>query len=327
LLDAASQKEIEVRLLPIGLVFIVLSANVFPCSIFKYSVEDRTYFCGNEDWTARDPAIQTYKSRGASYAYIIAGWKSYLPHYAQAGVNSEGLCFDWAAVPVQRYSRDDSKQDASLDITVDILRKCRSVDEAIAYIKRYNVAHLAEEHIMFADTTGKSCVIEFNNSRLQVIEGNAESQYITNFHVSDPTLGWHPCDRYDSMEALFREKGNKEGRLVDILDAVHQESQYPTIYSYIFDLRKMEISMFYNHNYSAKRVYQFARLVQKDTLIDISQQGGAPFSPRPDHGPTARLTDGSTRLAGDAVRGEQGPPEGRCVPDARQERSRRRGGW
>jgi hypothetical protein len=261
----------KMRLLPIALVLSVLSAYVYPCSIFRYSVEDRTYFCGNEDWTARDPAIQTFKSRGTSYAYVIAGWKSHLPHYAQAGINSEGLCFDWAAVPSQRYSRDDSKEDASLDITVDILKNCRSIDEAIAYIKRYNVPHLAEEHIMFADRTGTSCVIEYNNSRLHVIESNAESQYITNFHVSDPTLGWYPCARFASLEAFFREDGNKERRLVDILDAVHQESQYPTIYSYIFDLRKMEINMFYNHNFKARRVYRFADLVHRDSLIDISR--------------------------------------------------------
>jgi hypothetical protein len=258
------------KLLCMMIVLFAISADVHSCSIFKYRVEGRTYFCGNEDWIARDPAIQTYKATGKQYGYVLFGWRSYLPRYAQAGVNSEGLCFDWAAVPAQTYIRDTEKPDASLDITIDVLKNCKSVDDAIKYIKGYNVPHIAEEHIMFTDRAGNSCVIEYNHSKLKLIYDNADYQFITNFHLSDPSLGWYPCERYSKMEAFFREDGNKELRLAEILDRIHQEGRYPTIYSYIFDLDRMEITMFYNHNYMAKQTYSFSKLVETDVLMDIS---------------------------------------------------------
>jgi hypothetical protein len=237
------------------------SGGAFPCSIFKYVVEGRTYFCGNEDWTARDPAINTYKARGNEYGYVVFGWRSFLPRYIQAGINAKGLCFDWAAVPPQRYRRDPDKRDLSMDFTVEMVKSCATVAEAIDFVKRYNIPHFAEEHLMLADATGRSCVIEYNHSRLRII---------TNFHLSDPALGWHPCDRFAKMESFFHEAGNKEDRLVQLLDSVHQEGRYPTVYSYVFDLAGKEITVFLDHDYRVKRTYLLDELVERDGTLDIS---------------------------------------------------------
>jgi hypothetical protein len=51
---------------------------------------------------------------------MLVGWKSCLPHFAQAGVNSEGLCLDGTAVPPQHDVADNSNAYA----TVDIARDC-----------------------------------------------------------------------------------------------------------------------------------------------------------------------------------------------------------
>jgi hypothetical protein len=247
-----------------------VAGAAFPCSIFRYTVDGRTYFCGNEDWTAHDPAINTYKATDSEYGYVLFGWKSFLPHYVQAGINAKGLCFDWAAVPPQQYVRDNNKKDLSLDFTVEMLKSCATVAEAIDYIKKYNIPHLAEEHLMIADRTGKSCVIEYSHSQLRIIEDDSPFQFITNFHLSDPSLGWYPCDRYAKMEAFFKADGNKENRLVQLLDSIHQEGQYPTVYSYVFDLNKKELILFHNHNYRVKRTYSLDKLVGRDSLLDIA---------------------------------------------------------
>lgn len=241
-----------------------------PCSIFKYTAEGRTYFCGNEDWTASDPAIQTVKARGSDNGYILLGWKSYLPRYVQAGINSRGLCFDWAAVPPQGYVRDSAKNDLTLDFTIDVLKRCATVDEVATYIRSYNIPHLAEEHIMFADRRGKSCVVEYAHSQLSIMETDSEHQFMTNFHLSDNALGWYPCDRYSRMQAFFAEKGNKELRLAGLLDSIHQEGQYPTVYSYIFDLSRMQITIFHNHNYLVSKRFSLDDLLSNDAVLEIS---------------------------------------------------------
>ncbi len=252
------------------LLLVAATLGVYPCSIFKYTVAGRTYFCGNEDWTAVDPAMLTSKARGKEFGYVLFGWKSYLPRYVQAGINSKGLCFDWAAVPPQQYVRDTAKDDLSLDFTTDVLRNCATVDEAIDYIRRYNIPHLAEEHIMLADKTGKSCVIEYNHSQLQLIRSVSDYQFITNFHLTDRSLGWYPCDRFAKMEAFFGEQGNKETQVVELLERIHQEGQYPTVYSYVFDLSRMQITVFHNHNYRVSKVYSLDDLMSKDTVQEIS---------------------------------------------------------
>lgn len=257
----------------IVLTFVLLlfsSFNLFPCSIFKYTAGGRTYFCGNEDWTIRAAAVQTHTAINGDYAYALLGWKGLLPHWVQAGINSQGLCFDWAAVPPQQYMRDAARQDVTLDFTVDVLKRCATVEEAIDFITRYNVPHLAEEHIMFADRTGSSCVVEFNHSRLQVVPDDSEFQFVTNFHITDTSLGWYPCKRYSRMEKFFKEKGNKESRLVELLDSVHQEGRYETVYSYVFDLARMEMTVFSRHNYGAKKAYSLNDLFANDVTVDIA---------------------------------------------------------
>jgi hypothetical protein len=123
---------------------------------------------------------------------------------------------------------------------------------------------------MFADKNGKSCVIEYNHSQLRIVQNDSESQFITNFHITDSSLGWYPCTRFSKMATFFKEKGNKEARLVELLDAVHQEGQYPTVYSYVFDLTKMKITIFHNHNYRVKKVYSFDELTAKDAILELS---------------------------------------------------------
>jgi hypothetical protein len=258
------------RIVPILALMLAIPGGAFPCSIFRYTVDGRTYFCGNEDWTARDPAINTYKAKGNDYGYVLFGWRSFLPRYVQAGINSKGLCFDWAAVPPQRYVRDNHKKDLTLDFTIEMLKKCATVAEAMDYIEGYNIDHFAEEHLMLADGRGNSCVVEYNHSRLRIIRDDSKAQFITNFHLSDPSLGWYPCDRYAKMEAFFKGDGNKENRLVQLLDGIHQEKQYPTVYSYVFDLNSMQITIFLNYNYRVKRTYALDELLERDSLLDIS---------------------------------------------------------
>jgi hypothetical protein len=260
---------VSIKRLAAILSLLALASSAFPCSIFKYSIDGRTYFCGNEDWTATDPAIRTSRPRGNDYGYVLFGWKSFLPRYVQAGINSKGLCFDWAAVPSQHYVRDNDKDDLTLDFTVDILKSCASVDEAVAFIRTHNIPHLAEEHIMFADSTGTSCVVEYHHSQLHLVVDRSEAQFITNFPLTDRSLGWYPCERYARMETFFGQPGNKEAHLVELLDSIHQEREYPTVYSYVFDLSRRQLAVFSRHNYQKKKVLSLDELIESDRVLSV----------------------------------------------------------
>ena len=242
--------------------------TVFPCSIFTYQNETGTYFCGNEDWGAKDPAMFTIKASGNEYGVVLLGWKSYLPNYPQAGINSEGLCFDWATVPAQQYTPIKGKRDLSINATIEILKKCKTIDDVIAYISDYNFSHIAAEHILFADKAGMSCVIEYTKGERRIIKKNT-SQCITNFNLSDKESGWYPCQRYEKLSLGLNTDNLGYNDLTNLLDGVHQEGNYPTIYSYIMNLTTMEISVFYNHHFNTAKKYRVEELLKKNQIISI----------------------------------------------------------
>jgi hypothetical protein len=253
----------------LALLFFAQSLALYPCSIFKYVADGQVFFCGNEDWSATDPALTTIPPVGGKYGLVLLGWKSYLPRYPQAGVNSEGLSFDWATVPPQRYSATPGKENLDIDSTIEILKTCKNVDEVIAIIGKRNFSHLAEEHLIFADRTGKSCVFEYTKGSLKVIQDTSRAQHITNFNLSDKESGWYPCERYARLERSLKDKTVRADRLPEILNAVHQEGTYPTIYSYIFNLTSNEITLFHKHDYSKYQKFDVGTLIAQRRTIRI----------------------------------------------------------
>jgi hypothetical protein len=244
-------------------------APVAACSICAYSVDGRAYFCGNEDWSATDPAMRSYPASKGSYGYLLLGWASYLPSYAQAGINSEGLCFDWAMVPAQIYASNPGRPQLTIDFPVEALRRCKDLGELLRFIEGKDIHHIAEEHLMFADKSGRSCVIEYANGGLRVIEGSGGTQYVTNFLLSNPSLGGFPCARYSRMETFFRAEGDKSSALASLLDAVHQEGAYPTIYSYVFDLSAGKLTLYYKHDFRKPAAYELSSLLKRAALTPI----------------------------------------------------------
>jgi hypothetical protein len=254
----------------IPILLMLCCIKLYPCSIFKYSSNSEIFFCGNEDWITTDPAIITIPANKNDFGVVLLGWKSYLPNYPQAGINSEGLCFDWAMVPKQNYKSNVDLVDLDINSTIDILKKCKSVNEVIEYLKQYDFSHIAEEHIMFTDKTGASCVIEYTKGERHFLINNSETQYITNFNLTDKSYGGYPCDRYTKLErGLKKEKLDIED-MKRLLSSVHQEGTYPTIYSYIFDLRKMNIRLFYNHRYDTYKEFTINGLLKKKQIMLIN---------------------------------------------------------
>lgn len=248
----------------------VFTLSIFPCSIFKYVSGKSIYFCGNEDWRATDPAYTVIPSSKDSYGVLLLGWKSYLPKYPQAGVNSEGLCFDWASVSPQEYIADSTKENLSVDDTLLILQKCSNVSEVLSFLEHYTFSNLASEHLMFADKSGSSCIIEFTKGTRKIIS-SSENQYITNFNLTDKETGWYPCDRFVKLESKLHQTNTDYSRfdLEQILYSVHSEGAFPTVYSYIIDLTSMKIYLYNDYNFISFKSYKIEDLVKKRITMPI----------------------------------------------------------
>lgn len=262
----------EMKKILLSFAILLALPRLFSCSIFMYSENGHAWFCGNEDWSATDPALLGVKGDASSHGYALLGWMSWLPAYAQAGVNSEGLGFDWAMVPPQRYRADPSRKDAPFDMVLEIMRTCATVDDVVAFVTAYNFPHVTEEHILFADRNGSSCVLEFDGTDVRVIRNSEPYQAITNFNLLRPELGGYPCARYARLSQSLGSPCLGETDLATLLDAVHQEGRYPTIYSYVADLKAMEIVAYYRHDFSRPRRFRIATLIASEARVDLTRE-------------------------------------------------------
>jgi hypothetical protein len=57
------------------------------------------------------------------------------------------------------------------------------------------------DHLLFADITGASAVFEWAEGELHIIRKGQDENYqvITNYWLSNPSLGGYPCDRYNTV--------------------------------------------------------------------------------------------------------------------------------
>jgi hypothetical protein len=243
-------------------VCIIYSQSASSCTIFCVNGQSANYFASNEDWTFTDPAMRIVPGDKNYYGYIVFGWNSYLPNYPQGGVNEYGLSLDWAALTSQNFKQYPNRKELGEDITYKILKECRNVKDVINLVKQYNCPHFAEEHLLVADRNGASCVIEWSGSDYQFLRKRGHYQVITNFCLSNPKIGWYPCQRFKVVDDYLADSKNSAINLETVkslLQKSHQEGSYPTVYSYIVDEQNLMVYIFLNHDYSKCQNYDLRR--------------------------------------------------------------------
>jgi hypothetical protein len=251
-----------------GLLTIVcfLAQLSLACTIFYVQGQTTHYFASNEDWNMTDSVMQVIPGRDGKYGYVVFGWDSYLPRYPQGGLNEHGLALDWAALPPETFKADPSRKQLNSDLFYEILENCRNVAEAVRLMEVYNWPQFAEEHLLIADSLGNSSVIEWHDGKYLILPKEGTYQVITNFRLSAPGSGWYPCNRFETVDGYLKSDSNQKPDLTvvrNLLDQAHQEGEYPTIYSYIADLKSLDLYLYYGHDYSKEYQYNLRQELVK----------------------------------------------------------------
>lgn len=238
--------------------------TLFACTIFN-SVEGNSVLVGNnEDYDDTNVSIRFYPSSGGKYGRVLL--KINKSDYPFGGMNDHGLFFDWCALPRRsniKFPSDKKKFKGTL--CEKMLEECATVDDAINLYNKYNDPWLYEGHMMIVDKTGASTVIEWGANSLAIIKKTTKYQVLSNFNLTDPKLaGWYPCQRYNNASKTLKENSvHSIGLYKKILDLVHQEGQYPTIYSNIYELDKGIVQIFRNHNFENAVVINLEQELKK----------------------------------------------------------------
>jgi hypothetical protein len=231
------------------ILFVLLSVlftgiQLYSCTIF-YVVKDNKILAGNnEDWEDPYSKMWFYPSENNKHGWIKFGWGSGFP---QGGMNDQGLFWDGTAGPYLAMPFSEAyKEKYPGPLMKKVIEECANIEEALEVFAEYYCEDQYKAQYIVGDSTGNSIIVEGDN--IIPIQGNY--QVLTNFYLSHPGLGGHPCWRFETATEMLNTNTDLTTYFIgSILDATHQEGNYPTQYSNIYDLKNCFIYLFYYHNY------------------------------------------------------------------------------
>ncbi len=212
-----------------------LSVPSWACTIFVVTHQGTTYFCNNEDW--RDPVtrIRFFPAEGDQYGWVSLGFGN---DWAQGGVNEHGLCFDWFAHGVSTgWKADPNRKNHDGNLSEEMLRTCKTVEEAIDLYKKYNEESLDQAVTLLADREGNSVLVSWKDGEIvfdrskSALQSCGIGKAIVDARVGDVTTPVSLTSVADALRA-----GSSTG-------------EYSTKYSNIIVPRRGVLYLFQNRNY------------------------------------------------------------------------------
>jgi len=119
---------------------------------------------------------------------------------------------------------------------------------------------LSNAHMMIGDSTGHAVVVEWVQGLKEIVEVSENRLIMTNFLLSDPASGNHPCPRYQSIEQKLSELedssqavdlkqvGNAVGAAVQVPRTLEDGKVGGTLYTTFMDISEMRFVLVYKLN-------------------------------------------------------------------------------
>jgi penicillin V acylase-like amidase (Ntn superfamily) len=178
------------------------------------------------------------------------------------GINEHGVVVGLANVRPLDYAPDLNKESIWITILVrEILDHARDVNEAAAIANQYNICCPTSTslgiHVLVADPTGHSIILELYNGELQVIPNSESWQVLTNSPVFNLSIEQQidACGRYRAVyEALESANGNidqEEG--MNILQSVGNPF---TQWSAMYNMSDRSIALVLDYQFN--KVFHFS---------------------------------------------------------------------
>ena len=229
-------------LLSILFSLLIFSQNSSACTIFCAAMDGQVLAAGNEDWSDPFSKIWVSEKTDERYGIINLGHSDF---QVQTAINEYGLYFDFAAIPKADGRNIKGKEKCNSSLFSEILAKCKNLDEAIAYLNKYQYES-SYNQVLMADAFGNSLIVNQDT----IFQSEKAYQISTNFNSCELVKNNYDCRRFEILnENLARTDQISIPSFRKLLSNTHQEGEYPTQYSYIFDLKKGVIHLYSFHNF------------------------------------------------------------------------------
>ena len=197
----------------------------------------------------------------------------FAPYYLQDGMNQYGVAVADMTVKGARTPYDPAKPNVIHSLAMRlILDYAKNTDEAIELLKQYNIYFVAETvHLLIADASGKSAVVEFIDGELKPTMTQEPWQVCTNHQICGKSEAENDerCKRYHTAsDELAAMKGHASTD--DVMKVMQSVQQKTTMWSSVYDLSTGDFSVAYRHDFG--KVYT-------DQLSDIYKARQTQSSP------------------------------------------------
>ncbi len=197
------------------------------CTIFVLTDTNQALFCNNEDWSNPKTRIWFVPAQPKHHGHVYVGFDD---GWAQGGLNTEGLAFDWVAGFKEEWNPAPSVPNVWGNPAEQMLETCATVDEAIAYFRGHRETAFTYAKILVADRTGASAIIGAKGGKLLAEKSNQ----CRGFGYGGLAL--------EARLELSPKPTVAEG--ASILRACLQAGKYATKYFNIFDLKSGDIFLY-----------------------------------------------------------------------------------
>ncbi len=232
--------------------------NALACTVFNCNGGSKILVGNNEDGEYSTNVQMWFVSpKKKSYGRVLFGWKQlFIFRQAQGGMNDRGLFLDWALCPKSDPPKFSFKKKiATFSLPDNLLSECATVDEAIRWLKQYNILFI-RSHIMLVDKSGSSAVIEWVDGEMRIIKKTKDFQVMTNFWLSHPQLGNYPCLRFDKATEMIENRNEISVEYfasilneVSVYKRTEDGQESGTIYSNVYDLANGDVYIYYNRDF------------------------------------------------------------------------------
>jgi tetratricopeptide (TPR) repeat protein len=253
--------------------FIFLNTLVVnACTIFMANDGKNVWIGNNEDEIQSTKyRMWFYPAKKNNYGYAI--WTdlniklfssinlkmlSYLN--PQGGLNEHGLFMDFTAIDEIKVTKDEQKKNRKKEVVTDILKTCKTVDEALAYLNKFNLIKLNSAQLFIGDATGNYATVTGG----YIVTKTTNSFALTNYCISNGKN--EACHRRD-VATHYLSSGTTF-QLNDIANILEKAAQkfpykYTTNVSVAVNLKTATINMYYKHDFTTVVTLNLAQELKK----------------------------------------------------------------
>jgi predicted choloylglycine hydrolase len=215
----------------VAVIWAITATTSDACTVFVMTDGRQVLFCNNEDYSNPNTRMWFIPGAEGRHGGVYVGFDD---GWGQGGCNTEGLAYGWVAGYKEKWERPTDAQTVRGNSCQRMLETCATVEDAVAFYRRYWEESFSYGKLIVADRSGKSVLLEAKDGRL-VASVTPRSQGIG-----------HRFDlRGTEASLMLAEVSTTSVPAAErILNATLQDGPNATKYSVIYDLKSGEINLY-----------------------------------------------------------------------------------